>query len=123
MSIRVALTHATRYAYATPASLSAQLVRLRPAPHNRTPVHSYSLRVAPAKHFLNWIRDPHGNFVARIVLPERAPAFEVTVDLVVDLEAFNPFDFFLEPYAEKYPFEYPPELRAELEPYLATSEL
>jgi uncharacterized protein (DUF2126 family)/transglutaminase-like putative cysteine protease len=123
MSIRVALTHATRYAYAAPASLSAQLVRLRPAPHNRTPVHSYSLRVAPAKHFLNWIRDPHGNFVARIVLPERAPAFEVTVDLVVDLEAFNPFDFFLEPYAEKYPFEYPPELRAELEPYLATSEL
>jgi uncharacterized protein (DUF2126 family) len=125
MAIRVALNHETRYKYARPATLSPQVVRLRPAPHVRTPVHSYSLRIEPPgeNHFLNWIRDPHGNFVARVVVPKPTLGFKVNVELVAELEAFNPFDFFLEPWAERFPFEYPDELKKELEPYLITDPL
>src|SRR5690606_22970479 len=103
MSIRVAINHTTRYKYDRPVAMSPQVVRLRPAPHNRTPIHSYSLRVQPEKHFLNWQQDPHGNYLARIVVPEKTELFEVKIDIIADLEAFNPFDFFLEPKAEQFP--------------------
>ncbi|HEX9618975.1 MAG TPA: transglutaminase N-terminal domain-containing protein, partial [Polyangiaceae bacterium] len=104
MAIRVALSHLTRYDYARPIQLGRQLVRLRPAPHNRTPIHRYSLAIRPERHFVNWQQDPHGNFVARLAFPELTTHFEVCVDLVVDLEAFDPFDFFLDPAADRYPF-------------------
>ncbi|HEY6077385.1 MAG TPA: transglutaminase family protein [Polyangiaceae bacterium] len=122
MAIRVALTHKTRYRYETPALLGPQVVRLRPAPHTRTPLLSYSLRIEPSQHFLNWVQDPQGNFLARVVVPERTKHFEVAVDLVADLEAIDPFDFFLEDSAEKYPFTYAPGLARELLPYLAKGE-
>jgi uncharacterized protein (DUF2126 family)/transglutaminase-like putative cysteine protease len=122
MAIRVALTHKTTYRYETPALLGPQVVRLRPAPHTRTPLLSYSLRIEPAKHFLNWQQDPQGNFLARIVVPERTKEFAVCVDLVADLEAIDPFDFFLEESAEKYPFSYAPALLRELAPYLVKGE-
>jgi uncharacterized protein (DUF2126 family) len=123
MGIRVAVSHATRYDYASPAALSPQVVRLRPAPHNRTPVHSYSLRVTPDPHFVNWQQDPHGNYLARLVFPEKVPHFEVRIDLVLDLEPYNPFDFFLEPQAEEFPFEYSVPQAKDLEPYLRRAEL
>ncbi len=122
MAIRVALTHKTSYRYATPALLGPQVVRLRPAPHTRTPVLSYSLRVEPREHFLNWQQDPQGNFLARVTVPERTRELTVSVDLVADLEAINPFDFFLEESAQKYPFAYAPALARELAPYLVTEE-
>ena len=122
MAIRVALTHKTSYRYATPALLGAQVVRLRPAPHTRTPVLSYSLRIEPREHFLNWQQDPQGNFLARIVVPERTNVFSVSVDLVVDLEAINPFDFFVDESADKCPFVYSPQLMRELAPYLVKGE-
>ncbi len=106
MAVRVALTHRTRYEYARPIQLGPQIVRLRPAPHNRTPIHSYSLRIQPAEHFLNWQQDPNGNYLARLVVPEKTSRFEVLVNLVADLEAYNPFDFFLDPSAEEFPFKY-----------------
>src|SRR4051812_44237114 len=111
MAVRVALEHKTQYRYARPVAMGPQVIRLRPAPHNRTPVHRYSLTLEPQQHFINWQQDPHGNYLARIVVPDLAREFSVTVDLVVDLEAFSPFDFFLEPSAEQYPFRYEPALR------------
>ncbi len=117
MTIRVALHHRTRYAFDRAVSLSPHEIRLRPAPHCRTPIHSYSLHVAPEKHFVNWQQDAYGNYIARFVFPEKARGLEIAVDLVADMTVINPFDFFVEHWAEHYPFDYPPQLAAELAPY------
>jgi uncharacterized protein (DUF2126 family)/transglutaminase-like putative cysteine protease len=118
MTIRVALEHRTTYRFDRPITLHPHVVRLRPAPHSRTPVTAYSLRVTPEKHFVNWQQDAFGNHLARFVFPERTRELSIVVDLVADLTVINPFDFFVEDYAERYPFAYPPGLRADLEPYL-----
>ncbi len=118
MSIRVALHHLTSYHYDRLVLLSPQLIRLRPAQHARTPVLSYSLKVQPKDHFENWQQDPHGNFMARCVFPDKVREFRVEVDLIAEMTVVNPFDFFVEPRAEQWPFEYEPWLARDLRPYL-----
>src|SRR5688572_18682679 len=110
MPIQVALTHRTRYEYDDLVTLGPQIVRLRPGAHTRTPVHSYALKIAPTKHLIQWQHDPFGNPLARVVVLERTKEFNVDVDLVAELSALNPFDFFIEPGSEQFPFEYSPEL-------------
>ena len=118
MSIHVALQHRTQYRYDRLVTLSPQIVRLRPAPHARTRVLSYSLKVEPELHFINWQQDPFSNYLARLVFPERTRRLQLEVGLVVEMAVFNPFDFFLEPSAESFPFAYEPSLRRDLQPYL-----
>lgn len=117
MSIHVALNHRTHYQYDRSVNLGPQTVRLRPAPHCRTRILSYSLRVSPVKHFINWQQDPQSNFLGRLVFPEPTREFVVEVDLVAEMAVYNPFDFFLEPSAERVPFEYERALDHELEPF------
>lgn len=118
MSIRVALNHKTHYRFDRRVTLSPHEVRLRPAPHCRTRIHSYSLTIRPTDHFINWQQDPYGNHVARLVFPDKATELEVVVDLVADMTVIDPFDFFVEPSAERCPFVYPSPLAKELAPFL-----
>jgi len=122
MALHVALTHRTEYTYDRPTGLGPQIVRLRPAPHSRTPILSYSLNITPKDHFINWQQDPFGNYLARLVFPEKTREFKVVVDLVADMATINPFDFFVDEYAGDWPFEYDAELKEELTPYLKAPE-
>jgi len=122
MSITTALNHLTHYQYDRPVSLGMQTIRLRPAPHTRTIVSSYSLHITPKKHFMNWQQDPFGNYVARVVFPEKVREFRIEVDLLAEMKVFNPFDFFLEDSAQKFPVGYEPLLKEELTPYLEVKE-
>lgn len=126
MAMLAALHHVTQYNYDRPISLGMQTVRLRPAPHTRSHVQSYSLNVEPKEHFINWQQDPFGNYLARLVFPKKLSVFRIEVDLVTEIRVFNPFDFFLEDYAKDFPksalFEYESLLKEELTPYLEIKE-
>ena len=122
MSIHVALNHRTAYTFDRPVNLSPHVVRLRPAAHSRTPILAYSLNIKPDNHFINWQQDPFGNWLARLVFPEKTTEFSVEVDLVADMVTINPFDFFVEEYAQKFPFAYDTDLKKELIPYLEVRE-
>jgi len=122
MTIKVALHHKTVYHYDQPVQLTPHVFRLRPAAHSRTPVTAYSLKIRPEKHFINWQQDPFGNYLARVVFPEKSRELSIEVDLVAEMTVINPFDFFLEEYAEQFPFSYPEQLLKELTPYLEVRE-
>ncbi|QDU64440.1 Transglutaminase-like superfamily protein [Planctomycetes bacterium Pan216] len=117
MTIRVALHHKTTYKYDRLIGVSPQIVRLRPAPHSRTPINSYSLKISPSKHFVNWQQDPQGNYLARLIFNEKIDHFDIQVDLTAEMTVINPFDFFLESSVERYPFEYADWLASELKPF------
>lgn len=119
MAIRIALNHRTHYHYDRLVELGPQVIRLRPAPHCRTKIVSYSLNVTPANHFLNWQQDPQSNYMARLIVNENTKHFGIDIDLIADLSPINPFDYFLEDSATEYPFEYSPSQRKELRPYFA----
>jgi len=122
VTIHVALKHVTQYKYDRLVGLSAQVLRLRPAPHSRTPILSYSLTIEPAEHFINWQQDPFANYLARLNFPGKTREFKITVDLVAEMAVYNPFDFFLEPDAETFPFTYDDGLARELAPYLVCGQ-
>jgi len=123
MSIHAALSHVTHYRYAKPVTLGPQVVRLRPAPHCRTPILNYSFKVTPKEHFLNWQQDPQGNFQARLVFPKKTSEFKVEVEVTAEMASINPFDFFLEDAAKEFPFTYDTILAHELKPYLELEPL
>src|SRR5258708_36596866 len=117
MSILASLHHVTRYRDDRPVSLAPQVIRVRPAPHCRTRIESYSLKVTPTQHFVTWQQDPNGNWLARFVFPEKTREFTITVDLIADMAVINPFDFFVEPLAGNLPIAYPPRIAAGAGPY------
>ncbi len=122
MSIKVAISHKTHYTFDKYVGLAPHVFRLRPAPHSRTPITGYSLKISPENHFINWQQDPFGNYLARVVFPDKTDHLFIDVEVIAKMETINPFDFFVEEYAEYYPFEYDPQLKKELAPYLEISE-
>lgn len=122
MSIKVAIRHHTKYKYDKSIQVFPQVIRLRPAPHTRTEIEAYSLHIEPQNHFINWQQDPFGNYMARVTFLEPTEVFSVDVEVIANLVTINPFDFFLEEYAERFPFTYDPQLKKELQPYLEIKE-
>src|SRR6201993_3604572 len=120
MSFFVALHPVPNTQIDRPTDLGPQTIRLRPAPHTRTPILSYSLKVTPSNHFVNWQQDPQGNWLARFMFPAEASELKIEVDFTAQMTVINPFDFFVEPYADSFPFQYSADLKTELAPYLAT---
>ena len=118
MALKVVISHKTHYKYDKYISLSPHVIRLRPAPHSRTPIESYSLKITPKEHFINWQQDPFGNYLARIVFPEKVKEFGIDVEIIADMITINPFDFFVDEYAKDFPFKYDKELQKELITYL-----
>ena len=123
MSIQVALNHRTTYRYDRLVGHAPHVIRLCPAPHSRTKVLQYSQRISPSEHFVNWQQDPFSNYLARVIFPEPSDHFEVEIDLIADLEAINPFDFFLDDSAKKAGFAYDTQTHTDLAPYLAAPDL
>lgn len=122
MALKVVISHKTSYKYSKFVSLSPHVIRLRPAPHSRTPIEAYSLNITPKNHFINWQQDPFGNYLARVVFPQKVKEFAIDVEIIADLITINPFDFFVDEYAKNFPFSYTQELKKELLPYLETEE-
>src|SRR5574339_808727 len=123
MSIHVALRHLTQYRYDRDIMLGPQSIRLRPAPHCRTRILSYSLKVQPETHFINWQQDPQSNYLARLVFPKPTREFQIEVEVVAEMSVINPFDFFLETHADNFPFDYEPWQRDELAGYFKKEPL
>lgn len=122
MTIRVAIQHTTTYEFDRLINVAPHILRLRPAPHSRTHIHGYSLKVTPEDHFINWQQDPFGNYQARLVFPEKTKRLEFAVEVIADMTVINPFDFFIEEYAEHFPFAYDSLMQEELAPYLKVTE-
>jgi uncharacterized protein (DUF2126 family)/transglutaminase-like putative cysteine protease len=122
MSLKVVLSHKTHYAFDKPINLSPHIIRLRPAPHSRTPIEAYSLKIKPDNHFINWQQDPFGNYLARVVFPEKTTELSIDVEVLAELVSINPFDYFVEESAEKFPFSYSKAAKKELQAYLKISE-
>lgn len=122
MAIHAAIKHSTGYKYNKPIAVSPQVIRLRPAPHARTPILAYSLKITPENHFINWQQDPFGNYLARVVFPDKITEFKVDVEVVAEMKVINPFDFFLEKYAQQFPFTYDEALQKELAPYFEIND-
>lgn len=123
MALKILLSHKTTYHYDKLVSLSPHVIRLRPAPHSRTPIESYSLKITPEEKFLNWQQDPFGNYLARVVFPKKTKELSIEVEIIADMKVINPFDFFVESYAECYPFDYTASLAHELQPYLECDDV
>lgn len=122
MGIHVAIRHQTSYTYDRAIKLWPQVLRLRPAPHSRTKILGYTLKILPQNHFINWMQDPFGNYQARLVFPDLVEKLTIDVEVIAEMVSINPFDFFLEEYAEKFPFTYADILNKELQPYLEINE-
>ena len=122
MSIHVALRHHTKYQYDRPVVLTPHLIRLRPAAHCRTPIQAYTLKIQPENHFVSWQQDPFGNHIARVVFPKPVTELVIDVEVIADLTVINPFDFFIEDFAEEWPFDYSAQVKKELQPYLEVVE-
>ncbi len=118
MAIHVALHHKTHYTYDRPIGHSPHVVRLRPAPHCRARILSYSQKITGGEHFINWHQDPFSNWNARLVFPDPMKELCVEVEIVAEMAVYNPFDFFLEDSASHFPFAYDASLKQDLTPFL-----
>jgi uncharacterized protein (DUF2126 family)/transglutaminase-like putative cysteine protease len=122
MAIHVALRHVTHYTYDTAVGHGPHVIRLRPAPHCRTPILSYSQKITGGEHFLHWQQDPFSNWNARVVFPDPMLEMKIEIEVVAEMAVYNPFDFFLDESANQFPFEYGAVLAKDLEPFRVRPE-
>jgi len=120
--VSVCLRHRTTYLFERPAVLGPHSIRLRPSPHCPVPILGYELRVDPQDAEVRWHHDPHDNWVARAFFPSPAGKLDIDVRMEARLAPVNPFDFYVDDWALRYPFAYPHALSRELAAYLWRDE-
>jgi len=86
--------------------------------------HIHGRRSAPIRYTLNrksissLAARSFGNYLARLVFPEKTSEFSIEVDLIADMTVFKSFRFLSGRIRGKLPFTYPEQLAKELAPYL-----
>ena len=111
------LRYETVYRYDEPVRFSPHEVRLFPRADRFRRVRRYSF-LAQGEPVVRYARDVFDNIVAACFFPEPMAELRLQIEIDLDLEEKDAFDFILESEAVDMPFRYDAALTSVLQPYL-----
>ena len=114
--MKLGLRYATIYRYDAAVAFSPHDLRLFPRGDRFSRVRRFRLRVN-GDSAVRFSRDVFDNVVVSCFFPERMTELRFDLEIDLDLEEKDAFDFILESSAVEMPFEYQPELLAILAPF------
>jgi transglutaminase-like putative cysteine protease len=114
--VKLGLRYETVYSYEEPVSFSPHDLRLFPRTERFSRVRRFELQ-ANGGGAVRYARDAFDNVVASCFFPERMATLRLDLQIDLELEEKDAFDFILESSAVEMPFAYAPELDVVLAPY------
>ncbi len=111
--MKIRIQHQTIYRYAEKVAFGQHRIMLRPREGHDIRIEQSMLEITPA-HAIRWLRDVYGNSIAVVDFHERASQLSVYSEVLLQHFDINPFDFYIESEAIRYPFSYSPEALLEL---------
>jgi transglutaminase-like putative cysteine protease len=114
---RYKIIHRTYYNYSADVKLGAHHLRLRPREGHELRIESFTLKSTPeAKIF--WYRDVEDNSVAIADFTQSTRQLFIESEVIIQQHNESPLDFIVADYAISYPFQYQPDDRFLLTPYM-----